>query len=131
MIINFTHWILMMITLLSLLQKFANSPPPPTPHWALDPREVILKCQMLKIWKLAKSYNVWCLTILIRVVILLQTSFAHICEINYGYFEGFIKNSLTRSIFELEKCSFFLNGSKFRQKLIGTMFRVLVRHLRA
>ena len=27
-------------------------------HWALDPREVILKSQILKIGKLAKSYNV-------------------------------------------------------------------------
>ena len=26
---------------------------------------------------------------------------------------------------------FFLNGSEFRQKLIGTIFRVLVRHLHA
>jgi len=57
--------------------------------------------------------------------------FAYIWEIYYGNFEGFIKNALTRSIFELEKCSFFLNGSEFRQKLIGTIIRVLVRHLRA
>ena len=39
------------------------------------------------------------------------------------------KNALTRSIFEQEKCFFFLNGSEFRQKLIGTIIRVLVRHL--
>ena len=97
-------------------------------HWALDPREVILKSQIWKIWKLAKSYNVWCLTTLMMVVILFQTSFAHIWEIYYRNFEGFIKNALTRSIFELEKCSFFLNGSEFRQKLIGTIIRVLVRH---
>ena len=63
-----------------------------------------------------------------RVVILFQTSIAHILEIYNGNFEGFIKNALTWSIFELEKCSFFLNGSEFRQKLIGTIIRVLVRH---
>ena len=45
-------------------------------------------------------------------------------------FIDFLKTSLTRSVFELEKCSFFLNGSEFRQKLIGTIIRVLVRHLR-
>ena len=28
--------------------------------------------------------------------------------------------ALTQSIFELEKCSFFLNRSEFRQKLIGS-----------
>ena len=60
------------------------------------------------------------------VVILFQTYFAHISEIYYGNFEGFIKNHLTRSIFELEKCSFFLNGSEYRQKLIGAIIRVLV-----
>ena len=41
-------------------------------------------------------------------------------------FERFPKNALTQSIFELEKC-FFLNGSEFRQKLIGTIIRVQVR----
>ena len=29
------------------------------------------------------------------------------------------KNALTRSIFKLEKCPFFLNRSEFRNKLIG------------
>ena len=86
--------------------------PPPT-HWALDPRYVILKSQIWKIWKLAKSYSVWCLTTLMRVVILFQTSFVRIWEIYYGNFEEFLKNALTWSIFELEKC--------FRQKLIGTI----------
>ena len=38
---------------------------------------------------------------------------------------------LTRSIFELEIFSFFLNGSESRQNLICTIIRVLVRHLRA
>ena len=33
--------------------------------------------------------------------------FAHIWEIYSWKFERFIKNALTRSIFELEKCSFF------------------------
>ena len=33
----------------------------------------------------------------------------------------FFRNSLTQSVLELEKCSFFLNGSEFRQKLIGTI----------
>ena len=45
--------------------------------------------------------------------------------------EIYKKNALTWSIFELQKCSFFLNGSEFRQKLIGTIIRGLVRHLRA
>ena len=36
-------------------------------------------------------------------------------------FMDFLKTSLIRSVFELEKCSFFLNGSEFRQKLIGTI----------
>ena len=39
--------------------------------------------------------------------------------------------ALTRSIFELEKCFFFLNRSESRQKLIGTIIMVLVRLLRA
>ena len=108
-----------------------HRPDPPPPHWALDPREVILKSQILKFWKLAKSYNVWWLTTLMIVVILFQTFFVHIWEIYYWNFERFIQNALTRSVFELEKCSFFLNGSEFRQKLIGTIIRVLVRHLRS
>ena len=33
--------------------------------------------------------------------------------------------------FWARKMFFFLNGSEFRQKLIGTIIRVLVRHLRA
>ena len=36
-------------------------------------------------------------------------------------FMDFLKTNLIRSVFELEKCSFFLNGSEFRQKLIGTI----------
>ena len=95
------------------------------------PREVILKSHIWEIWKLAQSYNIWCKMTLMIGVILFQTLFAHIWEIYYSNFERFIKNDLTRSIFELEKCSFFLNGSEFRQKLIGTIIRVLVRHLRA
>ena len=50
-----------------------------------------------------------------------QTVLVRIWEIYYWKFERFTKNALTRSIFELEKCSFFLNGSEFRQKLIGTI----------
>ena len=37
------------------------------------------------------------------------------------------KTALTRSILELEKCSFFLNGSEFRQKLIGNVVSELRR----
>ena len=33
------------------------------------------------------------------------------------------KNALILSIFELEKCSFFLNRSEFRQKKIGAVIR--------
>ena len=62
---------------------------------------------------------------------LFQTFFAHIWEIYYRKFERFTKNAVTRSVFELEKCSFFLNGSEFRQKLIRTIIRVLVQHLYA
>ena len=40
------------------------------------------------------------------------------------------KNVLTLSVFELEKCSFFLNRSEFHQKLIGTIIRGLVRNQR-
>ena len=61
-------------------------------------------------------------------VILFQTFFTDIWEIYYWNFKRFIKNVLTRSIFEQEKLS-FLNGSKFCQKLIGTIIRVPVRHL--
>ena len=50
-------------------------------------------------------------------------------------FIDFLKTSLTWSVFELEKCSFFLNGSKFRQKLIGAIIsavfptkRAMTRH---
>ena len=39
-------------------QFIADQHPPPHTHWALGPREVILKSQIWKIWKLAKSYNV-------------------------------------------------------------------------
>ena len=42
-------------------------------------------------------------------------------QIFHYVFIDFLKNSLTRPFFELEKCSFFLNGSEFRQKLIGTI----------
>ena len=31
------------------------------------------------------------------------------------------QNALISSLFKLEKCSFLLNGSKFRQKLIGNV----------
>ena len=40
-------------------------------------------------------------------VMMFPTFFAHILEICYLNFERFIKNALNRSIFELEKCSFF------------------------
>ena len=39
--------------------------------------------------------------------------FTHIWEIYYWIFERYIRNSLTQSIFELEKCSFFLMGQNF------------------
>ena len=42
-------------------------------------------------------------------------------RIYYWVFMDFLKTSLTRSVFELETCSFFLNGSEFRQKLIGSI----------
>ena len=42
-------------------------------------------------------------------------------RIYYWVFIDFLKTSLTRSVFELETCSFFLNGSEFRQKLIGSI----------
>ena len=61
---------------------------------------------------------------------LFQTVLVRIWEIYHWKFEIFTKNALTWSIFELEKCSFFLNGSEFRQKLIGTITSVLVKHLR-
>ena len=38
-----------------------------------------------------------------------------------------MKNTLTRSIFEVEKYS-FLNGSEFCQKLIGTIISVIIIH---
>ena len=44
-------------------------------------------------------------------VIPFQTFFAHIWEIYYWNFERFIKNALTRSLFELEKCYFWLGRS--------------------
>ena len=40
------------------------------------------------------------------------------------------KNTLTLSVFEIEKCSFFLNRSEFHQKLINTI-RGPVRNQRA
>ena len=39
----------------------------------------------------------------------------------------FFQIALTRSIFELEKCTFFSNRSKFRQKLIGNVISELRR----
>ena len=50
--------------------------------------------------------TVWCLTTLMICVILYQTFFAHIQEI-YWTVEIFIKNTLTKSILELEKCVSF------------------------
>ena len=41
------------------------------------------------------------------------------------------KNALILSIFELEKCSFFLNRSEFRQNSIGTIISGLVRYPKA
>ena len=41
-------------------------------------------------------------------------------------FERFLKNALILSIFELEKCSFFLNRSEFRQKKIGAVISTLM-----
>ena len=38
-------------------------------------------------------------------------------------FMDFLKNGLTWPFFELKKCSFFLNGSEFCQKLIGTIYQ--------
>ena len=52
---------------------------------------------------------------------LFQTFLARIWEIHYWKFERFTKNALTRAVFELEKFSFFLNGSEFCQKLIGSI----------
>ena len=42
------------------------------------------------------------------------------------------KIALTLSVFELERCFFLkINRSEFRQNLLGTIIRVLVRNLRA
>ena len=49
----------------------------------------------------------------------------------YGYKQSLSKKALTSSVFELEKCSLFLNRSEFRQNLVGNIIRVLVRNLRA
>merc|ERR1711954_130206 len=51
-------------------------------------------------------------------------------DFHYKTFRDFLcfLITLTRSIFELEKYSFFLNKSEFRQKLIGNVIRVLVQH---
>ena len=40
-------------------------------------------------------------------------------RIYYWVFMDFFKNSLTLSVFELEKFSLFSNGSEFRKKLMG------------
>ena len=80
--------------------------------------------------ELKVSYVLWLktfMTALGQFEILLLRSY----KIYYWKFEKFMKNALTRSIFEVEKCSFFINGSEFRQKLIGTIIRVLGQHLRA
>ena len=42
-------------------------------------------------------------------------------RIYYWVFMDFFKNSLTLSVFELEKFSLFSNGSEFRQKLMGSI----------
>ena len=75
------------------------------------------------------NYYVWWLKIFMIAMRQFQTFLVRIWEIYFWKFERFTKNALTRSVFELEKCSFFLNGSEFRQKLIGTIISVLVRHL--
>ena len=88
---------------------------------------MILKSRIWKICKLAKSYNNnthdGCDTV--------SDVFCPHLRDFYGNFKEFIKIALTPSIFELEKCSFFLNGSEFRQKLIGAIIRVLIRQQRA
>ena len=77
--------------------------------------------QIWKIWKLAYSYKVWYSTTLIIGMLLFQRIFAHIWGISYWNVERFFQNAFTRSIFDIEKCSFFIsNGLKFCKKLIGT-----------
>ena len=83
--------------------------------------EVTLKSQIWKLWKRAQSHYYWCLKTFMIAMGQFKTVLVRIWEIYYWKFERFTKNALTRSIFELEKCSFFLNGSEFRQKLIGTI----------
>ena len=48
-------------------------------------------------------------------------------DFQYKTFKDFfcLQIALTRSIFELEKCSFFSNRSEFRQKLIGNVISEL------
>ena len=43
----------------------------------------------------------------------------------------FLKNAVTLSIFELEKCSLHQNGVEFQKKMIGTIISRLVRQLLA
>ena len=52
-------------------------------HWALEPREVILKSKIWKILILALSYNILYLTTLMVGVIIFQIFFANIWEIHY------------------------------------------------
>ena len=68
-----------------------------------------------------QNFEFFFLTLFMIVMGLFQTFLARIWEIYSSKFERFTKNALIRSVFELEKCSYFLNGSEFRQKLIGTI----------
>ena len=67
-----------------------------------------------------------------KVVIVATKSFKDFCFVFERFYlknlRDFLWNALTLSIFELEKRSFFLNRSEFRQKLIGAIIRVLMRH---
>ena len=104
------------------IYKLSISPVCPPPHTGLEPWEVnleILKIGLKFLCLMFNNTHERCDTF--------SKIFAHILEIYYWNFEIFTKNALTRSVFELEECFFFLNGSEFRKKLIGTIIRVLVR----
>jgi len=121
-------WVNPSLTYLNKTYYFGLWRDPEGPFFPAE-REVTLKSQICRKW--APSHYERCLKTSIIAMGLFQTVLVPIWEIYYWKFERFTKNALTRSIFELEKCSFFLNGSEFRQKLIGTIISVLVRHLRA
>ena len=109
------------------------TPTPYAPHWALDHREVILEWWIWKIEKMPSKS----LCLMVKNIHDSQWTVSN-------SFGPYLRDLLSKIWQIYRKCSnsvnfwarkmflfVFKNGSEFCQKLIGTIFMVLVRHLHA